>query len=160
MSKKRNDKDLLLANPKPKFLCLPYTKQRKKNTEKELFKEKRKWRIEQKRKGGFLTSLGTAIKKDPTTLIRKQANELKVHEKTVRTTFKHYLSPDLNALNYAILGVLENKINAISHPNIGCLKTAIKEEWHKMSEEFILKAYKSFRKRVDTITEKNGDHIV
>ena len=36
---------------------------------------------------------------------------------------------------------------------------AIDEEWIEMSEEFILKACKSFRKRVDTITEKNGGHI-
>ena len=28
-----------------------------------------------------------------------------------------------------------------------------------MSEEFILKAYKSFWRRVDTIIEENGGHI-
>ena len=42
-------------------------------------------------------------------------------------------SPDLNALDYAICGVLENKTNATSHPNNGSLKTAIEEEWNKMS---------------------------
>ena len=62
--------------------------------------------------------------------------------------------PDLNPLDYAIWGVLENKTNATSHPNIGSLKTAIKKEWDKMSEEFILKACKSFRRHVDTIIEK------
>ena len=50
--------------------------------------------------------------------------------------------------------VLENKTNATSHPNIGSLKTAIEEEWNKMSEKFILKACKSFRMRVDSIIEK------
>ena len=30
----------------------------------------------------------------------------------------------------------------------------MKEEWNNMSEEFILKACKLFRKRVDTIIEK------
>ena len=44
-------------------------------------------------------------------------------------------------------------------PNIGALKIAIEEEWNRMSEEFILKAYKSFRRRVDTMIEKNGGHI-
>ena len=34
------------------------------------------------------------------------------------------------------------------------LKTAIEEEWNKMSGEFILKVWKSFRWRVDTIIEK------
>ena len=58
------------------------------------------------------------------------------------------------------VGRLKNKkTNATSHPNIGSFKTAIEEEWHKMSEEFILKACKSFQKRVDTIIEKNGSHI-
>ena len=39
--------------------------------------------------------------------------------------------PDLNPLDYAIWGALENKTNATSHPNIGALKTAIEEEWIK-----------------------------
>ena len=60
----------------------------------------------------------------------------------------------LTPFDYAIWGVLENKTNATSHPNIGSLKTAFEEEWNKMSEEFILKACKSFRRRVDTIIEK------
>ena len=87
-------------------------------------------------------------------LIRKQANELKVHKKTVRTAIKQDLSPDHNPLNYTIWGILEYKTNAISHPNIGSLKPAIEEEKNEMSEEFILKASKSFRRRVDTIIEK------
>ena len=33
--------------------------------------------------------------------------------------------------------------------NIGLIKTVIEEEWNKMSEEFILKACKSFRRCVD-----------
>ena len=48
-------------------------------------------------------------------------------------------SPDLNPLDYTIWGILENKTNTTSHPNIGSLKTAIEEEWNKLSEEFILK---------------------
>ncbi len=39
------------------------------------------------------------------------------------------------------------KTNTTFHPNIGSLKTAIEEEWNKMSEEFILKACKSFQKQ-------------
>ena len=61
------------------------------------------------------------IKKDPITSIRKHANKLKVHEKTVRTAIKQDLSPDLNPLDYVIWGVLKNKTNATSHPNIGLL---------------------------------------
>ena len=80
------------------------------------------------------TALAMVIKKDP---IRKHANELKVYEKT----------------DDAIWGVLENKTNATSHPNIGSLKTAIEKEWNKMSE-FILKACKLFWNHVNTIIEK------
>ena len=50
--------------------------------------------------------------------------------------------------------ILENKTNATSHPNIGSLKTAVVEEWNKMSEEFILKTDKSFRRRVDAVIKK------
>ena len=72
----------------------------------------------------------------------------------MRTAIKQNLSPELNTLDYAIWGVLENKTNATSHPNIGSLKNAIEEEWNKMSEEFILKTCKSFQRRVDKIIEK------
>ena len=105
-------------------------------------------------KKALLTVLATTLKKDPTTSIRKHANELKVHEKTVRIAIKQDSSPDFNSLDYAFWGVLENKTNATSYRNIGSLKTVIEEEWNKMSEEFVLKVCKSFRKRVDTIIEK------
>ena len=151
--------DMLNAETKPNFLCLPYTKQKFFFffffTEKELFKEKRAWKTGQKtkkQKESFLTVFTVAIKNDSTTLIRKHANELKVCK-------KQDLSPDLDPLNYVIWGVLENKTNANFYPNIGSLKIVIEEEWNKMSEEFILKACKSFRTLVYTIIEKNGGYI-
>ena len=103
-------------------------------------------------------------KKDPTESIRKHANELKVHEKILKIV-EQDLSLELNLLNYVIWGVFENKTNPISHRNISSLKTAFEKEWNKMFEEFILKACKSFRRRVDTIIEKKkkkiiGGHIV
>ena len=75
--------------------------------------EKGVWRTEQKPK-----------RMTPTTSIRKQANELKFNEKTMRAKIKDS-NPDLTPFDYAILGVLENKTNATSHPNIGSLKTVI-----------------------------------
>ena len=97
----------------------------------------------------FLTALATVIKKDTTTIIRKHPKT-----KTLRTAIKQDLNPDLKPLDYAIWGVLQNKTIATSHQNVGSLKTAIEEEWNKMSEEFILKPCKSFRKQIDTIIEK------
>ena len=40
------------------------------------------------------------------------------------------------------------------------VKTAFEEEWNKISEEFILKACKSFSRRVDTIIEKKMTAIL
>ena len=81
---------------------------------------------------------------------------MKVYEKTGKTAIKQNLRPDHNPLDYAIWDVLENKTNATSQPNIDSLKTAIEGEWNKMSE-FILKACRSFRIRIDTIIEKKND---
>ena len=113
--------------------------------------------LKKNRNEGFFTTLATEIKKDPTMSIRKHTNELKVYKETVRTAIKQDLSPD--SLDYTIWGVLENKTNATSHPNMGLLKAAIEEEWNKMTKEFFLKAWKLFRRCVEKIIEKNRSHI-
>ena len=151
--------DLLNAETKPKILCLPYTMKRKKIHKKSFLRKSGSGRVNKKEKKVFLIALAMAIKKDLTASIRKNANQLKVHQITVWTAIKQDLSPDLNPLDYATQGVLENKTNATSDPNIGSLKIAVEEEWNKISEEFILKAYKSSRRRVNTIIEKNSGHI-
>ena len=99
------------------------------------------------------------IKMDPTKSIKKHTNELKIHQKTVWTAIKLDLSPDLNPLDYILWGILENKTNATSNPNIGSLKTAIEEESNEISEEFILKTCKLFKRYVDTIIAKNYGYI-
>ena len=75
--------------------------------------------MNKKQKEGFFIALATVIKKDSTTSIRKYANELKVHKKTVKTAIEQDLKPDLNHFDYAIWDILENKTNATSDPNIG-----------------------------------------
>ena len=81
--------DLLNAETKSKFLCRPYTKQRKKNLQKISFLRKSgSGRSNKKRKEGLLTAIATVIKKDPITSIRKHANELKVHGKIMRAAIK------------------------------------------------------------------------
>ena len=83
--------------------------------------------------------------------IRKYANTLKVFKKILRLAIKQDLSPDIKPLDYAIWEDLENKTNATSHQNIGSLKTSIDEEWNRISEEFILKTSKSFRRGINSI---------
>ena len=78
--------DLLNAETEPEFLCQPYTKERNIFLQKKnFFRSRGSDRLNKRRKESFLTALVTVIKKDPTTSIRKQANELKVHEKTEDT---------------------------------------------------------------------------
>ena len=43
--------------------------------------------------------------------------------KIIGVSFGHPSSSNLNTLDYATWGVLENKTNATSHPNSGSLKT-------------------------------------
>ena len=63
-------------------------------------------------------------------------------------------SPDLNSAWLRFSGYFRKQNKWHSHPNIGLLKTIIEEEWNKWSDEFILKASKLFRKRVDRIIKK------
>ena len=67
-------------------------------TEKELLRKRESGGLIKKRKEGFLTAVASVIKKDPTTSIKKHANELKVHKKTSRIEIKQDLSPDLDLL--------------------------------------------------------------
>ena len=63
-------------------------------------------------------------------------------------------SLDFNPLDYAAWGILENKTNATFHTSISSLKTIIELEWNNISDEFILKACKSFQSHGDKIIEK------
>ena len=88
------------------------------------------WGLNKNKKKPFVS----AIKKDPTTSIRKHANKMKVHEKTMRAAIQQDLRPDLNPFDYAKRGVLKKQTNRTSNPNIGSLKSAIEERWNKISE--------------------------
>ena len=124
--------DLFFIKTKSKLLFQPYTKQRNFFLQKKSFLRKRESRLSnQKQKEGFFF---IPIKMDPTTSIRMYSYELKVKEKIVRTAIKQDLSPDLNPLDYTIWGILENKTNVTSHPNIGSLKSAVEEKGKKISE--------------------------
>ena len=79
--------DLLNAETKPKFLYLPYTKQRKNFLqEKSFLRKSGSGGLDKKQNEDFLTALAKVIKKDPTASIKKQTNELKVRKKTMRKT--------------------------------------------------------------------------
>ena len=120
MSKKRTDKESIIClTPNLSQSSSVYRIQSDFFYSKRAFKERGKCRIEQKRNDNFLTATATVIKKNSTKSRRKHSNDLKVHEKTVRTAIKQDLNLDLNFLAYAIWSALKDKANAISHPNIG-----------------------------------------
>ena len=66
--------DLLNAESNPKFLCLPYTNQRKGffSQKKRLLRKMGSGGLNQKRKEGFLTLFATVFNKDIKTSIRRQ----------------------------------------------------------------------------------------
>ncbi|XP_014780575.1 uncharacterized protein LOC106876512 [Octopus bimaculoides] len=68
-------------------------------------------------------------------------------------------SPDLNPLDYAIWGVLEHATNRTLHSNVDSLKDTIKEEWEKLSPEYLRNTCASFRKCVKAAIEKEGGHM-
>ena len=97
---KNNKEYMIFLTLKPSQSFFVYSNQSKeKKIRKKRFLRSRGSRRWNKKRKGFLTSLATTIKKDSTTSIRKLANELKVQEKTVRTTIQQNLSPDLNPLD-------------------------------------------------------------
>ena len=157
-ARKSNKGSIICLTPNQAKVFFVYHIQSKEKTftEEKIFKEKGEWngRVNRKKKG-FLTAVGRAIKKNPKTPKIKNANELKVLEKTLKAAIKQDFSPDRNPLDYVILDVLGNKTNTTSHQNVGSLDTAIEEEWNNMSEKYILKVCKSFRNCVDTIILKN-----
>ena len=98
--------DLLNAETKPKFLCLPYSKQMI-FIQKIFYRKCGRGGLNKKWIKSLLIALAPAIKKDPSNFNKKVSNELKVHERTVSRANKQDSNPDHNPLDYAIWGVLE-----------------------------------------------------
>ena len=110
---------MICLTPKLSQSFFVYCIQSKENffTEKELFKEKGSGGLnEKKTKRRLFNCSCYGHLEGPHMTIRKHANELKVHMKTVRTAIKQDLSPDSKPLDYAICGVLkrQNKCNFTS----------------------------------------------
>ena len=76
--------NLLIAETKLTFLCLPYTKQWK-NLQKKKFKEKRSTGLDKNEKKAFKPLLLRRLKRTPISSIRKHDNELNFHQKTLTT---------------------------------------------------------------------------
>ena len=69
-------------------------------------------------------------------------------------------SPDLNLVDYAIWGVLQQKVYfRRKFATIEQLKLAIVEEWQHLSQQFINKSIDQWRRRLEKTVENRGGHI-
>jgi hypothetical protein len=68
-------------------------------------------------------------------------------------------SPDLNPVDYAIWGALEERVYIHKPRNIEELRQAIIEEWGKLSQRIIIRSIDQWRIRLIKVVELNGGHI-
>ena len=69
-------------------------------------------------------------------------------------------SPDLNPVDYAIWGALQQKVYLRrKFTTMDQLKQAIVEEWQKLSQRFINRSIDQWRRRLEKIVENRGGHI-
>ncbi|KAK0402589.1 hypothetical protein QR680_016420 [Steinernema hermaphroditum] len=68
-------------------------------------------------------------------------------------------SPDLNPLDYAIWGIMEQKACAIKHKSIDSLKRALEKAWEEITPEMIAAILTNFRKRLDACIAAEGSHF-
>ena len=68
-------------------------------------------------------------------------------------------SPDLNPLDFSVWWHVESKACAARHPNVEALKSTVNKVWADMSEEYLIKVCKDFRRRLEAVIEANGGHI-
>ncbi|QQP49269.1 Putative transposable element, partial [Caligus rogercresseyi] len=72
---------------------------------------------------------------------------------------QEFLSPDANPLDYSFWVQVESKACTVRHPNVEALKTAVDEEWNKMTTDYIKRTCSTFRKRIEAIIAANGGYI-
>ena len=69
-------------------------------------------------------------------------------------------SPDLNPVDYAIWGALQEKIYLRRKFNtVDQLKMAIVEEWENLSQRVIDRSINEWRHRLEKVVENQGGHI-
>lgn len=68
-------------------------------------------------------------------------------------------SPDLNPLDFAIWGIMEQKACAIKHKTVDSLKRALEKAWEEITPEMIAAILKNFRKRLDACIAAKGSHF-
>jgi len=66
-------------------------------------------------------------------------------------------SPDLNPVDYAIWGALQEKVYLRRQfSTVEQLKLAITEEWRNLGQRFIDRSINEWRRRLEKVDEKQG----
>ena len=69
-------------------------------------------------------------------------------------------SPDLNPVDYAIWGALQERVyHGRKFENVEQLKQAILLEWRALSQRFIDCSINQWRRRLQGVVQENGGHI-
>jgi len=69
-------------------------------------------------------------------------------------------SPDLNPVNYAIWGALQQRVyHQRQFRTVEELKRAIVTEWQKLSQRFIDNSINKWRRRLKAVIKYGGGHI-
>ncbi len=68
-------------------------------------------------------------------------------------------SPDLNPVDYAIWGALQQRVYTHKPRNVEELQQAILEEWDRLSQNLITASIDQWRKRLLQVVNNGGGHI-
>jgi hypothetical protein len=68
-------------------------------------------------------------------------------------------SPDLNPVDYAVWGALEERVYKHKPRNVDQLKGAITEEWGRLSQCLVTRSIAQWRNRLMCVVNNNGGHI-
>lgn len=68
-------------------------------------------------------------------------------------------SPDLNPMDYFVWGVLEEYTNKSFHTNAEAVRQAVVQGFQELDRDAVLRACKSFRKRLEAVNAAGGSYI-
>jgi hypothetical protein len=68
-------------------------------------------------------------------------------------------SPDLNPVDYAVWGALEERVYKHKIRDLSHLKEVIGLEWNRLSMRFVIRSIDLWRNRLRSVLQENGGHI-
>jgi hypothetical protein len=68
-------------------------------------------------------------------------------------------SPDINPVDYAVWGALQQRVYKHKVRNLLHLKEVIRLEWNRLSMRFVTRSIDQWRRRLVKVVQQNGGHI-